>query len=554
MRWFCLAVCFGIGLNLVAAPGLVRSADGRAVAGDIGLTNGWLLVASTNAEPLRFGLADLLTVQFNQPETDAGASGGKGNGLLGFYFSNTNLDGSVVVRLDESIDFDWGAGAPMPGMAADYFAVVWSGEIEAPATGEFTFIIAADETAQLMLSDRLIAATGPERHGAETVGAAISLEGGKRYPLKLTYFDWTGVARARLQWQGPGLPKSVIPRERLFAKSLLPDHTANVSGLHGLLGTYYKDAEFSGATSTRIDPTIDFNWSEREPLPGFSRTNLSVRWSGQVKADHSEEYTFYVFANDGVRLWVDDKLLIDRAEQSWVTETAGSLPLVAGEKYDLRLQLQSRSVGAAARLMWSSASISKTNIPATHLFPSRPAPSRSPRRNEMEKMPPGVVLRDGSFLAGTVEHATESLVRASGLLKNHPLSTIQLARIVCQPLSKAMEARLAAGRPGVLLAKGDFVDGDFRGIENGQIKISSVLFGTRSFDGTKEALAVVLREVAPARAPFEICLRDQSVLPAVAVTFERDGLLVESSILGARRLPVDDLSTLTRRAPAGRKQ
>jgi hypothetical protein len=554
MRWFCLAVCFGLGLNLRAGPGSVRAVDGRTILGDIRLTNGWLLVASTNAEPVRFAPADLLAVQFNESDTEAGAPGGKGNGLLGFYFGNTNLDGSVVVRLDETIDFDWGTGAPIAGMAADYFGVVWSGEIEAPAAGEFTFIVAAEEAAQLMLSDRLIADASAQRHGAEAASPPISLESGKRYPLKLTYFDWTGAARVRLQWQGPGLPKSVIPRERLFAKSLRPDHTADVSARHGLLGTYYKDAAFSGATTSRIDPTIDFNWSEREPLPGFSRTNLSVRWSGQVKADYSEEYTFYVFANDGVRLWVDDKLLIDRAEQSWVAENLGSLPLVAGEKYDLRLQLQSRSAGAAARLMWSSASISKTNIPATHLFPSRPAPSRASGSNAVEKTPPGVVLRDGTFLAGTVEQATETLVRASGLLKNNPLSTIQVARIVCQPLSKTMEARISAGRQGVLLAKGDFADGNFRGIANGQIRISSVLFGTRSFDAKKEALAVVLREVAPASTTFEIRLRDQSVLPAVAVTFERDGLGMESAILGVRRLSVDDLSALIRRSPAGGKK
>ena len=554
MRWLCFTLCYGLAGSLSAAPGLVRLAAGRTVSGDIRLTNGWLLVASTNAEPFRFAPTDLLAVQFNQAETDAGAPSGKGNGLLGFYFSNTNLDGSVLVRLDEAIDFDWGTGAAIPGGAVDYFGVVWSGEIEAPAPGEFTFTVAAEESAQLLLSDRPIVDTGPQRHGAELASAPISLESGKRYPLKLTYFDWTGVARVRLQWQGPGLAKSVIPREWLFAKSLLPDHTAEVSARHGLLGTYYRNAEFSGATSTRIDPTIDFNWSEREPLPGFSRTNLSVHWSGQVKADYSEEYKFYVFANDGVRLWVDDKLLIDRVEQSWVTENMGSLPLVAGEKYDLRLQLQSRSAGAAARLMWSSASISKTNIPATHLFPSRPAPSRFRGTNAVEKTPPGVLLRDGSFLAGAVEHATETLVRASGLLKNHPLSTIQVARIVCQPLSKAMEARMSTGRPGVLLVKGDFVDGDFRGIENGQVKMSSVLFGARSFDATKEALAVVLREVAAAPTPFEIRLRDQSVLPVLAVTFEHDGLLVESPILGARRLPVDDLSALSRRAPAGRNK
>src|SRR5262245_7112779 len=213
MRWFCLAVFWGWGLNLVAGPGSVRSTDGRTVFGEIQLTNGWLLVASPNADPVRFAPADLLAVQFNEADAGLGAPGGKGNGLLGFYFSNTNLDGSVVVRLDEAIDFDWGAGAPMPGLAADYFGVVWSGELEAPATGEFRFFVAAEETGQLNFDGRLIADTVPQRHGAEVASAPIFIESGKRYPLKLTYFDWTGVARVRLQWQGPALAKSVIPKD-----------------------------------------------------------------------------------------------------------------------------------------------------------------------------------------------------------------------------------------------------------------------------------------------------------------------------------------------------
>ena len=76
-------------MNLPAAPGSVRTVDGRTAVGDIQLTNGWLLVISTNAEPVRFTSAELRAVQFNEPASDTNAAGGKGNGLLGFYFNNT---------------------------------------------------------------------------------------------------------------------------------------------------------------------------------------------------------------------------------------------------------------------------------------------------------------------------------------------------------------------------------------------------------------------------------------------------------------------------------
>jgi hypothetical protein len=303
-----------------------------------------------------------------------------------------------------------------------------------------------------------------------------------------------------------------------------------------------------------VDPMIDFKWAGRDPMPGFSRSNLSVRWTGQIKADHSEEYMFHLLADQRARLWIDDKLILDRGDQSWLSETKGGIALVAGERYDVRLQAQTRSGNGAAKLMWSSASVAKTNVPATHLFPSRAAPSRGPAPGEGGKMPPGLVLRNGAFLAGSIESASETSIRTAGALKNEPLSTINVARILCQPLSKVMEARIVAGRTGVLLAKGDFVDGDFQGIEGGQVKVSSILFGTRSFDGKKEVLAVVLREISPAEADYEIQLRDQSFLPTDQMTFERDALLIQDSILGVVRLPAEALAGIKRRNPAERSQ
>ena len=543
MCWLCVAFCLASAASLAASPGSVRTADGHGFAGDLRLTNGFLLVYSTNAEPARFAPADLLTANFQEPAAGASTDGG-GNGLLGHYFNNTNLDGSVVVRLDETIDFDWSIGEPAPGVGIDYFGVVWAGEVEAPATGEYIFTLEADEHAALSIDGKVIAASQPQRAGAEIASTPVSMEAGKKHPLKLTYFDWTGSARVRLLWSGPGVAKSVVPKERLYAKSFSPVHAARIAANRGLLGTYYMAAEFGGATSSRVDPMIDFNWSGRDPLPGFSRSNLSVRWSGQIKADHSEEYTFHLLADQRAQLWIDEKLIIDRGDQSWLSETKGGIPLAAGERYDLRLQVQSHSGNPAARLMWSSASVSTTNVPATHLFPSKAAPSRGPAPSEGGKTPPGLVLRNGAFLAGAIETASETSIRAAGAFKNKPLSTINVARILCQPLSKSMEARIVPGRTGVLLAKGDFVDAEFRGIEGGQVKVSSILFGTRSFDAKKEVLAVALREVSPVPSAYEIQLRDQSFLPAGSVRFERDALVLQDPILGTVRLDAVELAVL----------
>jgi hypothetical protein len=549
MRWLCCTILFGWAVGLAASPGTVQTVDGRTFTGDLRVTNGFLLVESTNGALARFAPGDLLVANFKGPDEGV-AAGGSGNGLLGHYFSNTNLNGNVIIRLDETVDFDWSIGEPVSGAGIDYFGVVWSGEVEAPAAGDFTFWLEADEHAALSIDGKQIVESRSRRIGEEAASAPITLEAGKKYPLQLTYFDWTGSARVRLLWSGPGIAKSTIPKGRLYAKSYSAVHSASVEGHHGLLGTYYRDAEFGGATSSRIDPMIDFNWSGRDPMPGISRSNLSVRWSGQIKADHSEEYTFHLLADHHARLWIDDKLIIDRGDQSWLSETRGGIPLVAGERYDLRLQMHSRSGNAAAKLMWSSASVSKTNVPTTHLFPSRAASASGPAPNDAGKTPPGLVLRNGVFLAGAIEAGGETSIRAVGLVRSAPLATLNVARIVCQPMSKAMEARLVPGRPGVLLTRGDFVDGEFRSIEDGQVKVSSILFGTRSFDAKKEVLAIALHEINPAPAHYEVRLRDDSLLPAGAVAFERDALVIQDSMLGTVRLRASDLAVLRQRSSA----
>lgn len=530
-----------------ASAGSVQTTDGRRLQGDLQLAAGGIVVASSNATET-IALTNVLSAEFLTPESGQPGGAGSGNGLLGFYFANTNQSGAPFVRLDESIQFHWPAGEAAPGISAANFSVVWSGEVEAPVTGEFRFTIAADDTATLHMADKVVASIAHSRAGGEATSAPVMLEAGKRVPLKLVLANASGAARAQLLWSGPGITKRFVPRSRLYAKSLLPGRTAEVSGTTGLAGTYYARADFSGASHTRIDPTVNFAWTDRDPAPGFGRTNLAVRWTGQVKVDHSEEYSFYVTADERVRLWIDGQPLVNRADQSWLSENRGSLPLVAGERYDVRLECTSTSGDAVAKLWWSSGSTAKTNIPATHLFPSTPPAGYSLQSGPDAKSPPGILFRNGTFVACGVERGTETSLRATGWLKSAPVTTLNVARIVFQPLSKGMESRMQSARPGVLLAKGDFVDGDFRGFDGQRVRLNSILFGTRQYDVRKEAVAVVLREAGSNPGPLEIRLRDGSVLKPASIRLQPGELAVQDTAAGALKIPASDVVAIQRRS------
>ncbi len=61
----------------------------------------------------------------------------------------------------------------------------------------------------------------------------------------------------------------------------------------GLSGTYYDNLDFTGATVTRIDPTINFSWGSTAPAPGFGTDTYNVRWTGQIQAQFSHLYLLH---------------------------------------------------------------------------------------------------------------------------------------------------------------------------------------------------------------------------------------------------------------------
>src|SRR5437588_2701442 len=99
-----------------------------------------------------------------------------------------------------------------------------------------------------------------------------------------------------------------------------------------------------------------------------------------------------------------------------------------------------------------------------------------------ESFTPVVQMQSGSTAVGRILLADEWQIQFAGAPPASPISTLGVARILFRWLPFGLSPKIRAGRPGVLLTNGDFIDGEFRGIENGQVRISSVLLGWRSFD------------------------------------------------------------------------
>ena len=173
----------------------------------------------------------------------------------------------------------------------------------------------------------------------------------------------------------------------------------------GLTGDYYDNNDFTTLKATRIDPAVDFDWGAASPTNVVAADTFSVRWSGQIEPRYSETYLFYVTADDGARLWVNDRLLLARTTYSAsALEMTGRINLVAGQRYNIVLEFIEGSGNARVKLEWSSASQGREVIPQSQLYPALALPERGSIRAEHWMNLPGTNVADLTASANFPAH------------------------------------------------------------------------------------------------------------------------------------------------------
>lgn len=153
-----------------------------------------------------------------------------GNGLTGEYFDNADLTNPKGTRIDAQVDFSWPAlSSPDPAIDSESFSVRWTGQVQPLHSETYTFYTKTDEGVRLWVNGQLLIDHWGNHTSAED-SATISLEAGKKYDLRMEFFDETGDAEARLLWSSASQEKQVIPQERLFPPAKATDYTYDAVG------------------------------------------------------------------------------------------------------------------------------------------------------------------------------------------------------------------------------------------------------------------------------------------------------------------------------------
>lgn len=236
------------------------------------------------------------------------------------YFPNTDLAGTPVMRTDNDLHFDWGTdGAGVPGIPADNFSVRWMRTMFL-APGRYRCLLRSDDGVRFYVDDALLISRWRDQGNSPNVCEFDTIGGNVKFVIE--YYDRTGAA------------------------SISFDMTQV-----GWLGEYYPNKDLSGVPSFyRIDPDINFDWSLSPPDPRLQGDNFSVRWRRTLKLPIGR-YRLKTTTDDGIRVWVDGRLVIDQWRDLPLVESSVLLDLV-GRPHDVVVEYHEHQASATCRVTW----------------------------------------------------------------------------------------------------------------------------------------------------------------------------------------------------------
>lgn len=138
----------------------------------------------------------------------------------------------------------------------------------------------------------------------------------------------------------------------LFGVVLLMVVFTNGYGQQGLKAEFYDGANFNRFVAVQYVDNIDMYWNDTPPVSGIDPHVCSIRWTGKLKPTKSGSYKFSARVDDGIRVWIDDQLIIDQWELNDVGKFVSDFDFVANTEYDLKVEYFNALIEGEVRLLW----------------------------------------------------------------------------------------------------------------------------------------------------------------------------------------------------------
>ena len=130
-------------------------------------------------------------------------------------------------------------------------------------------------------------------------------------------------------------------------------YTDNNGKENGLRAEYFTNKNLEGnPTKITVDKMINYSWDWHGPFDDFPQDNFSIRWTGYIKVDKTGRYTLDVSSDDGVRLYLDDKIAINDWTDHALMTNSYTTTLEADKFYKMKLEYYENGGGAIIKFGW----------------------------------------------------------------------------------------------------------------------------------------------------------------------------------------------------------
>lgn len=240
----------------------------------------------------------------------------------GVYWNNTSQSGApALVRNDTAVNFNWGFGSPNAALVfADYFSARWT-RVFTFVGGTYRFNLSADDGIRLVVDGNVVL----DRYGYvgwQTNQIDVSIAAGA-HTIQIDYVEQGGLARVYATFVR--ISDIVNPPQACPAAYCPP------IGSNGpWYGQFFTGINLTGGLFNVSNfNSLDFNWGYNPPVWNAPTSQWSARYS-QTRYFGQGVYRFVARSDDGVRIFVDDRPVLNQwAEQSARTVT-GDIALGAG--------------------------------------------------------------------------------------------------------------------------------------------------------------------------------------------------------------------------------
>ena len=286
-------------------------------------------------------------------------------GWEGRYYDNRDLRGAPgMIRDDAEISFNWGQGAPASWMPSDNFSVRWVRTFNLPA-GLYRFNARSDDGIRLWIDDVDLKL---DHWTPQTLTWHYQdwhwLEG--QHTLRVEYFEGNGSASVQFWWDYAATveaARAMAPSPTYRSTTVVapvpstPVPSAPGSGgpstvqlLGPWQGEYFATRDMTKApVLVRTDTAIDFDWRWASPAEAIPVNQFAVRWTGAFTVEGGR-YRLTTTTDDGVRIYVDDRLVLDSWRPMRGTRAA-TVRLTPGQ-HTIRMEYFEATQAAKARLTW----------------------------------------------------------------------------------------------------------------------------------------------------------------------------------------------------------